>query len=138
MNPEVAPALEPETPAVPHQPLRPARSDAELGAALDRAVQRLRDLQRPDGWWKGWLETNVTMDAEDLLLREFLGIRDDLASARAATWIRSQQRGDGSWSLFRGGPADVSTTVEGYVALRFAGDPPDAAHMLAAAEVVRD
>ena len=35
----------------------------------------LRGLQSPEGWWKGELETNVTMDAEDLLLREFLGIR---------------------------------------------------------------
>src|ERR1700722_3191541 len=138
MNPEVAPALEPETPAAPRQRLRPARSGADLDATLDRAVQRLRDLQHPDGWWKGELETNVTMDAEDLLLREFLGIRDELATARAATWIRSQQREDGSWSLFRGGPPDLSTTVEGYVALRLAGDPPDAAHMLAAAGLVRD
>ena len=43
--------------------------------ALDRAVAHLLGLQDPAGWWKGELETNVTMDAEDLLLREFLGIR---------------------------------------------------------------
>src|SRR6202035_2753498 len=108
MNPEVAPALEPEVPVATRERLRRARSDADLDATLGRAVGRLRELQHPDGWWKGELETNVTMDAEDLLLREVLGIRDDLATARAATWIRSQQRGDGSWSLFRGGPADVS------------------------------
>jgi squalene-hopene/tetraprenyl-beta-curcumene cyclase len=138
MNPEVAPALEPEFPVAPRQRLRGARSGADVDAALDRAVQLLRDLQHPDGWWQGELETNVTMDAEDLLLREFLGIRDEAATARSATWIRSQQREDGSWSLFRGGPPDLSTTVEGYIALRLAGDPPDAAHMLAAAELVRD
>ena len=45
-------------------------------AALDAACRHLRDLQSPEGWWKGELQTNVTMDAEDLLLREFLGVRD--------------------------------------------------------------
>jgi squalene-hopene/tetraprenyl-beta-curcumene cyclase len=80
----------------------------------------------------------VTMDAEDLLLREFLGIREAGATERAARWIRSQQRSDGSWANFRGGPGDVSTTVETYVALRLAGDRPDAAHMLAASAFVRE
>ena len=46
-------------------------------ATLDAAVAHLRSLQDAQGWWKGELETNVTMDAEDLLLREFLGIRTD-------------------------------------------------------------
>ena len=30
----------------------------------------------------------------------------------AARWIRSQQRTDGTWATFDGGPADLSTTVE--------------------------
>src|SRR5258708_1670075 len=84
-------------------------ADDNARAALARAVEYLRSLQHPDGWWKGELETNVTMDAEDLLLRQFLGIRDEAATERAATWIRSHQRDDGSWSLFYGGPADLST-----------------------------
>jgi squalene-hopene/tetraprenyl-beta-curcumene cyclase len=111
--------------------------DIDARATLDRAVEKLRSLQHPQGWWKGELETNVTMDAEDLLLREFLGIRDEAATERAARWIRRNQREDGSWSLFRGGPADLSTTVEGYVALRLAGDPTEARHMQAAAEIAR-
>ena len=44
-------------------------------AALERAARHLLDQQHVLGWWQGELETNVTMDAEDLLLREFLGIR---------------------------------------------------------------
>jgi squalene-hopene/tetraprenyl-beta-curcumene cyclase len=106
--------------------------------ALSRAAEYLRSLQDPDGWWKGELETNVTMDAEDLLLREFLGIRDAAATERSAAWIRSRQRADGSWSLFAGGPADLSTTLEGYVALRLAGDSPEAEHMRSAAALVRE
>ena len=86
-------------------------------------------LQHADGWWQGELETNVTMDAEDLLLRQFLGVRDEATTAAAARWIRSQQRADGTWANFFDGPADLSTTVEAYVALRLAGDQTDAPHM---------
>ncbi|HET6825042.1 MAG TPA: squalene--hopene cyclase [Amnibacterium sp.] len=104
--------------------------------ALDRAVARLLELQHEDGWWQGELETNVTMDAEDLLMRQFLGVRTPEQSERSARWIRSRQRGDGSWATFYGGPADVSTTAEAYVALRLCGDEPDEPHMLAARDVV--
>ena len=106
-------------------------------AALRRAREHLLSLQHPEGWWKGELETNVTMDAEDLLLREFLGIREAAKTERTAAWIRSQQRADGSWANFFGGPGDLSTTIEAYVALRLAGDPPAAEHMRAASAFTR-
>jgi squalene-hopene/tetraprenyl-beta-curcumene cyclase len=109
------------------QPGGPARP------ALDRAVSHLLALQTSDGWWQGELETNVTMDAEDLLMREFLGIRTEAETAAAGRWIRSQQRPDGTWANWFGGDADLSTTVEAYVALRLAGDQPEAAHMARAA-----
>ena len=115
---------------------------ADLRAQARQAATRGRDallaLQDPTGWWKGELETNVTMDAEDLLFREFIGIRRDDESARSAAWIRSNQREDGSWATFYEGPPDLSTSVEAYVALRLAGDPPQAEHMLRTAGLVRD
>ncbi|MBO0776129.1 MAG: squalene--hopene cyclase, partial [Actinobacteria bacterium] len=94
-------------------------------------------LQHEQGWWQGELETNVTMDAEDLLMREFLGVRTGEQTAAAARWIASQQRDDGTWANFYGGPGDLSTTVEAYVALRLAGHPPDAPGMTRAAEWIR-
>ncbi len=106
--------------------------------ALQRATDALVDLQDPEGWWKGELETNVTMDAEDLLLRQFLGIRTEEQTLRAAHWIRSRQRDDGTWATFFGGPPDLSTTIEAYLALRLAGDAVDAPHMASAARFVRD
>ena len=107
-------------------------------AALAHAWERLLAMQDPAGWWKGTLDTNVTMDAEDLLLREFLGVRTDRVTRPAANWIRSQQRNDGSWGLFHGADGDLSTTVEAYAALRLAGDAADAEHMRRAATFVRD
>ena len=107
---------------------------ASARVTLDRAVAHLRSLQDDAGWWKGELETNVTMDAEDLLLREFLGIRGVEETEAAARWIRSQQRDDGSWANYYGGPGDLSTTVEAWVALRLAGDAPDDEHLRRAQE----
>ncbi len=106
-------------------------------ACLDAAVTHLRTLQHHEGWWKGELETNVTMDAEDLLLRQFLGIRTAEETDEAAKWVRSNQREDGTWATFFGGPGDLSTTTEAYVALRLAGDGPDEPHMRRAAAFVR-
>jgi squalene-hopene/tetraprenyl-beta-curcumene cyclase len=114
------------------------RTELAAREALHRARDHLLELQSPAGWWKGELETNVTMDAEDLLLREFLGIRGDQETRLAANWIRSRQREDGTWANFFGGPHDLSTTVEAYAGLRLAGDPPDADHMRRAAVFIRE
>jgi len=105
--------------------------------ALTRARDHLLSLQHEQGWWQGELETNVTMDAEDLLMRQFLGTGDAAHTAAEARWIRSQQRADGTWANFYGGPGDLSTSIEAYVALRLAGDEPSAPHMARAAEWIR-
>nr|WP_225978031.1 squalene--hopene cyclase [Gandjariella thermophila] len=107
-------------------------------SATQLAAKHLLSLQSDAGWWKGELETNVTMDAEDLMLRRFLGILDADTLADAARWIRSQQRDDGTWTNFLGGPADLSTTVEAYTALRMAGDAADTEHMRRAREYILD
>jgi squalene-hopene/tetraprenyl-beta-curcumene cyclase len=122
------------------QSARAARPVVDLGVAtaLGRARDHLLGLQNPAGWWKGELQTNVTMDAEDLLLRQFLGIRTAAETAAAARWIRSQQRADGTWATFHGGPGELSTTVEAYVALRLAGDDPAEAHMARAGDWIRE
>jgi squalene-hopene/tetraprenyl-beta-curcumene cyclase len=123
---------------------QPIPADAELSEpasaqlCLERACDHLLSLQHPEGWWKGELETNVTMDAEDLLLREFLGIRTPKLTRRAAERIRSEQRADGTWANFRGGPGELSTTIEAYLALRLAGEAPEQEHMRTAAAWVRE
>ncbi|WP_329125998.1 squalene--hopene cyclase [Streptomyces sp. NBC_01465] len=108
---------------------------AERAAA--RSVDYLLGTQDAEGWWKGDLETNVTMDAEDLLLRQFLGIQDEKTVQAAALFIRGEQREDGTWATFYEGPGELSTTIEAYVALRLAGDAPDDPHMARASAWIR-
>ncbi|WP_019890663.1 squalene--hopene cyclase [Streptomyces purpureus] len=105
--------------------------------AAERSVAHLLGRQDAEGWWKGDLETNVTMDAEDLLLRQFLGIQDDATLHAAALHIRGEQRDDGTWATFYGGPPELSATIEAYVALRLAGDRPDDPHMARASAWIR-
>ncbi|GAA1361215.1 squalene--hopene cyclase [Streptomyces beijiangensis] len=108
---------------------------AERAAA--RSVDYLLGTQDAEGWWKGDLETNVTMDAEDLLLRQFLGIQDERTVQAAGLFIRGEQRDDGTWATFHEGPGELSTTIEAYVALRLAGDAPDDPHMARASAWIR-
>ncbi|MGW0699810.1 squalene--hopene cyclase [Streptomyces sp. NPDC002867] len=118
-------------------PKAPADVREAAGKAVERAVDHLLRRQDAQGWWKGDLETNVTMDAEDLLLRQFLGIQDERTTEASARFVRGQQREDGTWATFYGGPGELSTTIEAYVALRLAGDRPDDPHMLRAAAWIR-
>jgi squalene-hopene/tetraprenyl-beta-curcumene cyclase len=108
---------------------------AQLGR--DKARQHLLDLQDDRGFWKGELETNVTMEAEDLLMREFLGVSDGELTEQTARWIRSKQRADGTWATFYDGPGDLSTTIEAYLALKLAGDDASSPSMTKAAEFIR-
>lgn len=111
---------------------------AQLESARDQGVSALLRRQHPDGWWKGDLESNASIEAEDLLLRHFLGIADSEILTATANWLRHRQSADGTWSAFYEGPSDVSITAEVYVALKLAGDPTDAQHMRAAREFIMD
>ncbi|MFE7773628.1 squalene--hopene cyclase [Streptomyces sp. NPDC057445] len=124
-----------DTPPAPTTTGLDALSAAERAA--QRSVEHLLARQDTEGWWKGDLETNVTMDAEDLLLRQFLGIQDEKTTGAAALFIRGEQREDGTWATFHGGPGELSTTVEAYVALRLAGDRPEDPHMALASAWIR-
>jgi squalene-hopene/tetraprenyl-beta-curcumene cyclase len=105
--------------------------------ALTRAIEWLLDRQHPDGWWVGELETNVTMTAEHVLLLRFLGIDHESIRQGAIRHFLREQREDGSWALYHDGPADLSTTIEAYAALKVLGMDPDAPPMRAARSVIR-
>lgn len=123
--------------------LKPA-SRYQANEALKRAVQWLRDHQDAEGWWSGELETNVTMTAEHVLLLCFLGSltpasRSDLDAIRdgAIRHLLEEQRDDGSWALYYAGPADLSTTIEAYVALKVLGVSPTSEPMQRALRGIR-
>ena len=117
----------------------PARSIAE-SANLDRAISRTQAYllaeQYGEGYWWGELESNPTMEAEFLLLNEFLGLRNPDRQRKLANHILGQQRPDGTWGQYYGAPGDLSTTVECYFALRVAGVSPEQSLMTKAREFI--
>lgn len=103
---------------------------------LQRAVDWLLERQDPRGWWSGELQTNVTMTAEHVLLLCFLGLPTEPIREGAVRHILGHQRPDGSWALYHAGPADLSTTIEAYAALKVLGVDPASDPMLRALRMI--
>jgi squalene-hopene/tetraprenyl-beta-curcumene cyclase len=95
-----------------------------LDRAVDGATERLLSLQSPGGWWCGELESNATMIAQHLFWHHVLGLRTPELDRKIANELRARQRDDGTWSIWFDGPADLSTTIEAYVAMKLAGADP--------------
>ncbi len=117
-----------------------AAAPGVLRESLDETLRRSQDYflrtQHPDGYWVGELETNVCMAAEYLLLTHFLGTGTAERWQKVANYLREQQRPDGTWPIYFGGPPDLNATVESYFALKLAGVSPDDPRMKKAREWV--
>jgi squalene-hopene/tetraprenyl-beta-curcumene cyclase len=90
---------------------------------LEAARVHAYSTQIEDGHWCGELESNCTINAEYIFMRQALGL--DLASRREGL-IKSfshHQKTDGSWGIAFNYPGDVSTTAEVYLAMRILGVP---------------
>ncbi len=115
----------------------PSPAAGDLDDAVSRAAEALRRWQKPDGHWVFELEADGTIPAEHLLLRRYLGEpHDPELERRTANYLRRIQGAHGGWPLFHDGAFDVSATVKAYFALRYAGDAPDAPHMVRARHAV--
>jgi squalene-hopene/tetraprenyl-beta-curcumene cyclase len=110
-------------------------------SGLDRAITAATDAllarQRSDGHWVFELEADVTIPAEYVLLRHYLGEPVDAAlEAKIAVYLRRLQGSHDGWPLFQDGAFDMSASVKAYFALKMIGDDPDAAHMRRAREAI--
>lgn len=110
----------------------------DFESAVTRARGRLLDMQNPDGHWVGELQGDTILESEYVLLMAFLGRDDEERVRKAARYILTQERPDGGWSNYPGGPVDLSVTVKAYFALKLAGHDPDASYMRRAREHILD
>jgi squalene-hopene/tetraprenyl-beta-curcumene cyclase len=108
-----------------------------VDAAIDRARACLVSKQSPDGYWVGELQGDSILESEYLLLKFILAQEADPDLPLIANYLRDLQNPDGGWSLYPGGPADISGTVKGYFALKLMGDDPNAPHMTRARDLIR-
>ena len=102
--------------------IAPERIETRLDTAVERATARLLELQHPEGWWVGELESNATMIAQHLFWHHVLGLRTPELDRKIANELLARQREDGTWAIWFDGPPDLSTSIEAYAALRLAVD----------------
>lgn len=102
---------------------------SRLEIAWEKARDALLRLQNAHGYWVGELEGDSILESEYLLLKFILHQEHDPDLLKIAKYLRGLQNEEGGWSLFPGGPSDLSGTVKAYFALKLMGDGADAPHM---------
>ena len=100
------------------------RIDADM-ADVDSSLVRARDfllgLQHPDGYWCGELEADSMLEADYIYLHTLLESGDPGRLQRALTEMMRYQNEDGSWSIYPGGPGNISLSVKCYFSAKLMG-----------------
>ncbi|HYB62307.1 MAG TPA: squalene--hopene cyclase [Methylomirabilota bacterium] len=105
-----------------------------LQEAIVRGVDYLLSLQAQEGYWLGELEADTTLESDYIFYLNVLGKAEPGRIAKLASYVRQRQLPDGGWNIYEGGPSELNATVKAYVALKLAGDSPDAPQMQRARE----
>src|ERR1700678_3364466 len=103
------------------------RIDADLSqvdAAVARSCEAILSEQHPDGYWCGELEADSMLEADYIFLHTLLESGDPGRMSRALTEILRYQNADGSWSIYPGGPGNISLAVKCYFSCKLMGMSP--------------
>jgi len=102
-----------------------ARPRSTLESQLRRSVSRgrwcLLNRQYPDGHWRAELEGDSILQSETILILAFFHRESSELVSLLASRLLETQTAEGGWSLYPGGPLDISATVKAYFALKIAG-----------------
>jgi len=98
---------------------------SRVAAATEATRRFLFTQQHEDGYWCGELEADNTLEADYIILHTMLGTVNPERFAKAARYILEHQNEDGGWSIYKGGPSNVSASVKAYFGLKLAGYAAD-------------
>ena len=93
------------------------RLDADLEdvqSAIVRSREFLLSRQHSEGYWFGELEADSMLEADYIYLHTLLESGDPGRMKRAFTEMMRYQNEDGSWSIYPGGPGNISLSVKCY------------------------
>ncbi len=110
----------------------------KLDQVISGAQDYLLDIQEEGGYWQGDFKSNPTIEAEHLMLTEFLGIQEEEQWKKIVNYLKRKQLEDGSWNIFPNGKGNLSTTIECYFALRLAGEPAEGEELTKARKFIMD
>ena len=100
------------------------RLDADLEdvkTAIGRSAEYLLSRQHADGYWCGELEADSMLEADYIFLHTLLESGEPGRLRRAFAEMMRYQKDDGSWSLYPGGPGNISLTVKCYFSAKLMG-----------------
>ena len=117
--------------------VQPKSVPADLTQAIDRTIEWMLDQQADEGYWVGELEGDTILESEYILLLAWMGRGQSTEAIRAARYILEKQNEDGSWSLYPGGPIEISAAVKAYLALKITGQDINSEPMTRAREAIR-
>ncbi len=123
------------------KPVQPKYGRLDLGLdrvadGVRRAADWLLGQQHSDGYWCGELEADSMLESDYIFMHTLLGTGDAGKMTRAVNEILRHQNEDGGWSLYPGGPSNVSYGVKCYLALKLMGYGADHPAMVKARECV--
>ena len=98
---------------------------SRVAAAADAARRFLFSQQHEEGYWCGELEADTTLESDYIVLHTLLGTGNPERIRKAANHILRHQNEDGGWSIYLGGPSNVSASVKAYFGLKLAGYKAD-------------
>jgi squalene-hopene/tetraprenyl-beta-curcumene cyclase len=98
---------------------RPAAADVD--SAIARSREFLFSKQHADGYWCGELEADSMLEADYIYLHALLETGDPARMKGALAEIFRCQNEDGTWSLYPGGPGNISLAVKCYFAAKLMG-----------------
>ncbi len=104
------------------------RLDADLAdveSSIVRSREYLLSRQHPDGYWSGELEADSMLEADYIFLHTLLESGDPGRLKRAFTEMMRYQNEDGGWSIYPGGPGNISLSVKCYFACKLMGIAAD-------------
>ena len=113
-----------------------ASIQTRLGPAVTRTRDHLLSLQHDDGHWCAELQGDTILESEYILLLAFLGQGQSPRAKEAAAYMLAQQSAHGGWSMFPGGPIEISGSVKAYLALKITGHDPQADYMTRARDAI--
>lgn len=103
---------------------------------VPRTTTTFSNPQREDDWVHP-LKTDAAMTAQYLLRNHYGETPSALLEQKLACYLRHTQLPGGGWTFYPGGPMAVTPSVQAYFALKVAGDPQNAPHMIRARDAIR-
>ena len=106
-----------------------------LDNAIQKAQNRLLELQAECGYWMGELVVDVTVAADLLAYHHWNGQVDEAWQNKVIQHILNLRTASGGWNTYKGGPDELNATVKAYLSLKLAGYDPESPMMLEIKEI---